>query len=137
MHRIFASVLFMVCLAVAFGANSTASGIDPKVARVNGCVRCHSRLSLPSEMSDRFLDWRGSRHAAAGITCDKCHGGDPKASVAAKAHTGVYPPSNSESMLNERKSPDTCGSCHGAVVHSFIESRHYSLLKAAEEDHPA
>jgi hypothetical protein len=83
-------------------------------------------------MSNRFLDWRASRHAAAGVTCDKCHGGDAAASDSPKAHAGMFPPGDRASRLHEINAPETCGSCHKAVVSSFVESEHYRLLKASE-----
>jgi len=84
---------------------------------------------MPAEMSNRFLDWRASSHAGAGVTCDKCHGGDAIARDPAKAHAGVLPPSNRNSRLHEMNAPETCGRCHGAVFNSFIESEHYQRLK--------
>ena len=83
-------------------------------------------------MTDRFLDWRASRHAASGITCEKCHGGDATARDPAKAHAGLFPPSNKNSKLHEMNSSETCGSCHRAVVAAFVDSKHYRLLKGNE-----
>lgn len=130
MYKILASVLFIVCLSA--GTSSSKSSAEPGARQQNGCVKCHSRLSAPGEISDSFLDWRTSRHAFAGVTCDKCHGGDPMALDRAKAHRGVLPPSNPDSRLYRAKSPDTCVSCHVAVVRSFVESKHYLQLKANE-----
>ena len=130
MYKILASVLFIVCLCA--GTSSSKSRAEPGAPQQNGCVKCHSRLSAPAEVIDPFLDWRTSRHAVAGVTCDKCHGGDPMAGDRAKAHKGVLPPSNPNSRLHRTNSPDTCVSCHVAVVRSFVGSRHYLLLKANE-----
>jgi nitrate/TMAO reductase-like tetraheme cytochrome c subunit len=132
MHRISASVLFIAFLIGVYTAGSSVMRAEQGAPRENGCVLCQSRLSTPAEMGNRFLEWRASRHAAAGVTCDKCHGGDAAAGDAAKAHAGIFPPSNASSRLHEMKAPETCGSCHRAVVSSFVESAHYRLLKASE-----
>jgi hypothetical protein len=131
MHKLFASVLFIVFLSGVATSDSSASRAEQDAARENGCVRCHSRLSTPVEMSNRFLDWRASSHAGAGVTCDTCHGGDAAARDPAKAHAGVFPPSNRNSRLHEMHAPETCGKCHATVVNSFIESEHYQRLKTA------
>jgi Cytochrome c7 and related cytochrome c len=132
MRKILASVLLSACLCVVYSAESSASRSRQGGAPNNGCVKCHSRLSTPAGMSSRFLDWRASAHAAAGVACDKCHGGDAAARDAANAHTGMLPPSNRNSRLHEMNAPETCGSCHRAIASSFVESEHYRRLKASE-----
>lgn len=133
MHRILASALLFACLFGVWSADSSASRGWQDGAKENACVRCHSRLSGPAEMSTRFLDWRVSRHAATGVTCDKCHGGDAAARDPAKAHAGVLPSSDKDSRLQKINSPETCGTCHRSVVSAFVESKHYRLLKANED----
>ncbi len=132
MRKILASVLLSACLCVVYTAESSASRSRQGGAPNNGCVKCHSRLSMPAGMSGRFLDWRASAHAAAGVACDKCHGGDAAARDAAAAHTGMLPPSDRNSRLHEMNAPETCGSCHRAIASSFVESEHYRRLKASE-----
>jgi len=132
MHRILAIMFLLACVCGVWSTDSSASRGEQDAARDNGCVRCHSRLSTPVEMSTRFLDWRASRHAAAGVTCNNCHGGDATARDRAKAHAGVFPPSHKDSRLHEMNSPATCGGCHRAVVDSFVQSKHYRLLKGNE-----
>lgn len=132
MNKMIAAALFLGCLCVIYSTASSASSNDRGALESNGCVQCHSRLSTPSEMSNRFLDWRASAHGAAGVSCDKCHGGDASAHDAAKAHTEMFPPSNRTSKLSEQNAPQTCGSCHRAVVNSFVESVHFQRLKNSE-----
>ena len=40
------------------------------------CIRCHG--ALPGRLGEPVKLWRGSIHAANGIACNDCHGGDPK-----------------------------------------------------------
>jgi len=44
----------------------------------------------------------------------------------------VLPRSNRNSKLNEENAPDTCGSCHRAVVNAFVESEHFRRLKKSD-----
>ncbi|HSB09281.1 MAG TPA: multiheme c-type cytochrome [Blastocatellia bacterium] len=132
MRKIIASIFFTACLVGFSSAGSSASRVDQGATSENECVRCHSRLETPAAISSRFLDWRASQHAAAGVTCDQCHGGDPNARNAAKAHGGMPPPSNRNNKLHEQNAPETCGSCHRAVANAFVESVHFERLKGSE-----
>ena len=61
--------------------------------RNNSCVKCHSSLREPLKISVHFFDWKNSRHDKAGVSCEKCHGGDPAAATMKAAHIGVSSPS--------------------------------------------
>jgi len=81
------------------------------------CIQCHSgqgeRLAVP------VAEWRQSIHAASGISCHDCHGGDPtdftnamspaRGFIGAPDFTGV---------------PDFCGRCHVGVRQDYGESAH-------------
>jgi predicted CXXCH cytochrome family protein len=86
-------------------------------------------LQEPLAVSARFYEWQLSRHQAKDVTCEKCHGGDPAASARDKAHAGVRPSADSQSRLHYKKQPETCGSCHQAIVNAFVQSRHYQNLR--------
>jgi predicted CXXCH cytochrome family protein len=131
MSGTFARALFISFLIAVFIADSPASRTVQGAPPENGCVRCHSRPSLPAEMGNRFLDWRASRHAAAGVTCDKCHGGDAAAIDPAMAHKSMFRNNDRTSRIQDVDAPEFCGRCHRAIVNSFVESEHYRLLKAS------
>jgi nitrate/TMAO reductase-like tetraheme cytochrome c subunit len=95
----------------------------------NNCVACHSQLFDPLEVSNRYLEWQLSRHEETGVSCDKCHGGDPAAKDKEKAHAGVLPPADRRSRLHWKNQPETCKSCHQNVVSSFVDSVHYQRLQ--------
>ena len=95
----------------------------------NQCVNCHAGISQPIGISRRYLDWHFSKHKTEGVGCDNCHGGDAASRDAKKAHKGVINPSQNESRLSLVNLPETCGSCHKAIVNSFVESVHYKKLK--------
>jgi hypothetical protein len=95
----------------------------------NNCVGCHSQLLEPLGVSSRFLEWRLSRHEEKGVSCEKCHGGDPSAKDKEGAHRGVLQSSNQQSRLHRKNQPETCNACHQAVVGAFVQSTHYQRLK--------
>ncbi len=94
------------------------------------CVECHSRQSGTSGAGHGFEAWRGSRHAAAGVTCEACHGGDPAATDAQAAHRGVSRSSEPQSRVFFTRIPDTCGRCHAAEAAYFRSSIHYARLES-------
>lgn len=103
---------------------------QPRELKENQCVECHSRITSPPALGDRYLDWHFSPHARAGIGCDKCHGGDSSSRDLGRAHKGVLPVAQEASRLSRLNLPHTCGSCHNAIVNSFVESTHYDRLKS-------
>ncbi len=94
------------------------------------CVDCHSRQSGTSGAGHGFASWRGSRHAAAGVGCEACHGGNPAAADAAAAHQGVARSSDASSRVFFTRVPDTCGRCHAAEAGYFRSSIHYARLQS-------
>ena len=132
MYRSLANALTIALAIGAFTTNSSVLRAERGDRIANTCVWCHRRISAPPELVNRFLDWRQSRHAAAGVTCDKCHGGNVASSIAKQAHAKMSPPSRPDSRINPMNAPETCGGCHKAIVRSFVESEHYRVLKASE-----
>ncbi len=102
---------------------------QPQRARSN-CVACHSRQSETSGAGHGFSAWRGSRHAAVGVTCEACHGGNPAATDAATAHQGVSRSSDPASRVFFTRVPDTCGQCHAAEAGYFRSSIHDARLQS-------
>ena len=97
----------------------------------NSCVNCHSRLPGSSFVGAKSHSWTGSIHDQHGVTCDKCHGGDPHAADQKEAHAGVLGSSNTKSPVYFKNIPSTCGKCHGAEFYKFSQSRHYKILASA------
>ncbi len=94
------------------------------------CVTCHAGLPESSGAGHGFAAWRGSPHAAAGIGCEACHGGDPAATNAADAHRGVVRSGDPASAVFFARIPDTCGRCHAAEAGYFRTSVHYARLRS-------
>jgi len=94
------------------------------------CVACHSRLPEASGGGHGFAAWRGSRHGAAGVGCEACHGGDATATDQARAHQGVARSRDSSSSVYFTHVPETCGKCHSAELGYFRSSLHFARLKS-------
>jgi hypothetical protein len=124
------AALALVACGQAALAQQPASGASHAVPRpANGCVDCHSRLGEQSGAGHGFVAWRQSGHAAAGVGCDACHGGDPAAAEQATAHRGVVASGDPVSSVYFTRIPDTCGRCHVAEAGYFRSSVHYTRLK--------
>jgi hypothetical protein len=126
LDRIALCAIFMFC---AFMLPVPAHAVDEKTG--NSCVNCHSRLPGNSFVGARSHSWTGSVHQKHAVTCDKCHGGDPRASEQKEAHAGVLGSANPQSTVYYKNIPSTCGKCHGAEFYKFTQSRHYKILESA------
>src|SRR5437870_1375194 len=93
--------------------------------RSNNCVACHAQITEPIALSNRYFEWHSSVHKDTGVSCEKCHGGDPATTDKTKAHVGILPYANQQSTIHFRNVATTCQACHQGVVNTFLESKHY------------
>ncbi|GBD99162.1 hypothetical protein BMS3Abin07_01194 [bacterium BMS3Abin07] len=120
-------VLFILSCIFLFPALTHA---DKDKKMENSCVTCHSKLTGKSFVGVKSHDWKGSVHQKHGVTCDKCHGGNPAVANKKKAHKGVLGSSNRQSRVYYKNIPSTCGKCHGAEYYKFTQSYHFKKLEA-------
>ena len=134
MSRLGSMAFFLLMLlgALIFCVPAYAAPVE-KIKTANSCVRCHSRLPLSSFVGAKSHSFQGSVHQKHGVTCDKCHGGNPKAGTEKQAHVGVLPSTNPASPIYYTNIPATCGKCHGAEYYKFTQSVHYQMLKTKGE----
>lgn len=85
------------------------------------CIQCHSKL--PQKYSDPVRLWPGSIHAANGIACNSCHGGDPKDAVNA-----MSPERGFLGAPKDVSIPAFCGRCHVGVLKDYLKSKHGKAL---------
>jgi hypothetical protein len=97
--------------------------------RGNNCVTCHQNLHEPLRVSAHFYEWLNSPHEKNGVSCEKCHGGDPAAPEMNAAHKGVLKEDFPLSTLHPKNLPTTCGACHLEVVKAFTQSIHFMRLQ--------
>jgi Cytochrome c7 and related cytochrome c/Cytochrome c554 and c-prime len=117
----------MMCAVFIFPGSANAAGREKAE---NSCVHCHSQLPGTSFVGVKSHSWKGSVHQMNGVTCDKCHGGNPQASGEREAHEGVLGSSNPKSTVYYKNVPVTCGKCHGAEFYKFTQSLHYRRLES-------
>ncbi len=119
---------FCCVCGVLLIATSADSATGPTA--VNSCVNCHAQLSGNSFVGAKSHSWTGSIHQQHGVTCDKCHGGNPQAADEKQAHAGVLGSSAPMSPVYFKNIPATCGKCHGAEFYKFTQSLHYQMLES-------
>lgn len=79
-----------------------------------------------------YQQWSESVHALKDVTCDVCHGGDPKQTTKEKAHVTIKNSTDQESPVYYTNVPQTCGKCHSNELEGFEKSNHYKKLEALQ-----
>jgi hypothetical protein len=106
-------LLSLVLALVLLAGVSLASAKEPETV----CIQCHGgqagRLGAP------VAAWRKSIHAANGISCHNCHGGDPTDMAMA-----MSPARGFLGAPKEKSIPDFCGRCHVGVKEDYLASAH-------------
>jgi nitrate/TMAO reductase-like tetraheme cytochrome c subunit len=115
--QLFAVVLlsfFIFLLPPTAGAEESAEPV---------CIQCHSKM--PEKYSLPVKLWKESIHAANGIACNGCHGGDPK-----DATNAMSPARGFLGAPKETAIPAFCGRCHVGVMKDYLASAHGRKLGA-------
>ncbi|MBI1854085.1 MAG: cytochrome c3 family protein [Planctomycetes bacterium] len=78
------SILFTVSLAAAAPRSNAQDGqATAQKTPETSCVRCHKEIA--EDLGPQVAEWETSVHAAVGLSCNDCHGGDPTADDMLKA----------------------------------------------------
>ncbi len=85
------------------------------------CIQCHSQM--PEKYSRSVRLWQGSVHAENGVSCNGCHGGDPK-----DAANAMSPARGFLGVPREPAIPAFCGRCHVGVMKDYLASAHGRML---------
>jgi len=85
------------------------------------CIECHG--NMPGKLGEPVKLWRGSIHAENGISCNACHGGDPKDMANAMSRERGF-----LGVPKEKDIPAFCGRCHVGVLKDFQASAHGRAL---------
>lgn len=85
------------------------------------CIQCHG--SLPDKLGAPVKLWRTSIHAENGISCNACHGGDPKDAADAMNRSRGFLGAPKETDI-----PAFCGRCHPGVLKDYLASAHGKRL---------
>lgn len=106
-----AVVFGLLCLPVLAAAEDTV------------CIQCHG--GQDGRLGEPVALWRASVHAANGISCHDCHGGDPTDFAMA-----MTPERGFVGVPEYNQIPDFCGRCHVGVKDDYLESAHGQALDA-------
>ncbi len=118
--QIIATLSLIIAFASWIAAGRAAAKESDKRAgglaqQADNCSACHQKNG-----DQAVTLFARSTHARSGITCNRCHGGDPLATEKETAHGGRF--------IGKPTSNDTlamCGSCHRSQIAAFRTSRHF------------
>jgi hypothetical protein len=85
------------------------------------CIQCHG--TLPEKLGAPVKLWRTSIHSENGISCNGCHGGDPKDAADAMNRSRGFLGAPKEGEI-----PAFCGRCHPGVMKDYLASAHGRAL---------
>ena len=115
-------LLTVICF---FSLVSVAPGADrPRIER-NVCIDCHDSDLMKDEYKAIPVEWRKSWHYQNGVSCQDCHGGDPK-----DAARSMLPESGFVGVPKPKEVPQFCGKCHLGIMESYLESGHGKAFMA-------
>ncbi|PLX89674.1 MAG: cytochrome C [Desulfuromonas sp.] len=93
----------------------------PALAQDTVCVQCHG--GLDGRLGAPVGQWEKSIHAANGISCHDCHGGDPSDFAMA-----MSPERGFIGVPGYEEVPAFCGRCHLGVREDYEKSAHGEAL---------
>jgi hypothetical protein len=91
-------------------------------------LECHEDV-IRKRAVDNYQQWSDSYHSKYYVTCDACHGGNPAANTASEAHSTMKSKNDTNSTINFRNIPETCGKCHTEELANFKNTMHYQRLR--------
>jgi hypothetical protein len=103
---------FLVALSLQVSTLAVAAQQEETV-----CIQCHG--GLPDALGAPVAAWRESIHAANGISCHDCHGGDPTDFAMA-----MSPERGFIGVPEYVEVPEFCGRCHVGVLEDYQKSAH-------------
>lgn len=94
----------------------------------NFCISCHASDKMKPEFKEIVDAWQASWHAQNKISCENCHGGDPK-----DADLAMSPQRGFLGSPQYKDVPEFCGKCHVGILANFLESGHGKALKTGKK----
>lgn len=94
----------------------------------NRCISCHASQSMKPELQEITDAWQASWHAQNKISCEHCHGGDPRDASMAMSHERGF-----VGKPKDREVPAFCGKCHIGILNNYLESGHGKALMAGKK----
>jgi len=113
-------------LALGIGGPPLASA-----ERESTCVTCHADED-DEELSAPVAEWRKSVHAEHEVSCDGCHGGDPRKS---DADSSMSEKAGFLEVPSWKDMATHCGVCHESLANAYLEGELGRALR--DEGRPA
>ena len=124
----------VLMLAIGFIPQSNVSAGE---AEKNTCIECHGAktfLVRNKKLYDYFQQWETSIHSQESVSCDDCHGGNPRASEKKASHGAGVASTDKASGIYFTNVSETCGDCHDAILEGFKESEHFKHVVAEKQE---
>jgi nitrate/TMAO reductase-like tetraheme cytochrome c subunit len=126
--RFLLSALFLLSLGSipekAWG-QIAPSEFPPSPKEQTVCIECHTTDMVKPEYRDIPDKWRKSVHYQNNVSCNDCHGGDPK-----DADLAMKPEKGFAGVPKPKEVPKFCGKCHVGIMQSYLESGHGKALES-------
>jgi hypothetical protein len=106
-RRIAASVVAAAAIASAAAFAARAASREPSTS----CISCHAQAE-EEPMRAAVDAWPVDVHAAAGLGCESCHGGDATLELAEDGGGAMDPAKGFKPTPSRLDIPDFCGRCH-------------------------
>jgi len=90
------------------------------------CVTCHE-AEIDAALAVPVPEWRDSVHAEHQVSCDACHGGDPRLE---DADESMSPEAGFLDDPSWTEMADYCGICHEAVAESYRAGHFGRIMQA-------
>ena len=94
----------------------------------NLCISCHASPEMKPAFQEITEAWQASWHAQNRISCEHCHGGDPRDAALAMSHERGF-----LGTPTSKEIPEFCGKCHIGILNNYLESGHGKALKAGKK----
>jgi nitrate/TMAO reductase-like tetraheme cytochrome c subunit len=92
----------------------------------NACIDCHSSEQMKPAFREITDEWKKSWHAQNNVSCQDCHGGDPKDPSVSMTHQRGF-----VGAPSARQVPEFCGKCHIGILKNYLESGHGKALRSS------
>ncbi len=87
------------------------------------CIDCHTSDLMKKGYQAIPGEWRKSWHYKNGVSCQNCHGGDPK-----DAARSMAPEAGFVGIPKPKMVPEFCGKCHIGIKDDYLASGHGKAL---------
>lgn len=83
---------------------------DPRTRAESSCISCHAQLD--EKLAAPTQGFKTDVHAAAGLGCEACHGGDGAPALASDAEAAMSASKGFHKAPDRLHVPELCGRCH-------------------------